>query len=59
MGHSVGLHFDSHYYGIENEDQLSCFIKLDKEHMEKVLRVNIDAFSFHNTIPFTQSCLEY
>ena len=59
MGHSVGLHFDSHYYGIENEDQLSYFIKLDKDYMEKVLRVNIDAFSFHNTTPFTQSCLEY
>lgn len=58
MGHYVGLHFDSHYYGIENENQLSCFIKLDKDYMEKVLRVNIEAFSFHNTTPFTQSCLE-
>ena len=59
MGHYVGLHFDSHYYGIENEDQLSYFISLDKEYMEKVLKVSIDAFSFHNTTPFTQSCLEF
>lgn len=59
MGHSVGLHFDSHYYGIEDENQLSYFINLDKEYMEKVLKVKIESFSFHNTTPFTQSCLEY
>ena len=39
MGHYVGLHFDSNYYGIENEDQLIYFISLDKDYMEKVLKV--------------------
>lgn len=59
MGHCVGLHFDSHYYGIENENQLNEYITLDKEYFERVLKTKIDAFSFHNTTPFTQSCLEY
>lgn len=58
LGHYVGLHFDSHYYGIENESQLNEFISLDKEYFEKVLKTKIETFSFHNTTPFTQSCLE-
>lgn len=58
LGHFVGLHFDSHYYGIENESQLNEYIRLDKEYFERVLKVKIDTFSFHNTTPFTQSCLE-
>lgn len=58
LGHNVGLHFDSHYYGIENENQLNDYIQLDKEYFERVLKVKIDTFSFHNTTPFTQSCLE-
>lgn len=59
LGHCVGLHFDSAYWGITNEDQLNDFIKIDKEYLEKNMGVEIDTFSFHNTTPFTQSCLEY
>ncbi len=59
LGHHVGLHFDSAYWGIKSEDQLNDFILIDKEYMEKNLNVEIDTFSFHNTTPFTQRCLEY
>ena len=59
LGHSVGLHFDSAYWGITSEDQLNDYIILDKEYLEKNMGVRIDTFSFHNTTPFTQSCLEY
>ncbi len=59
LGHHVGLHFDSAYWGINNENQLNDFIIVDKDYMEKNLNVEIDTFSFHNTTPFTQSCLEY
>lgn len=59
LGHCVGLHFDSAYWGITDESQLNDFIILDKEYFEKNLGVKIDTFSFHNTTPFTQSCLEY
>lgn len=59
LGHCVGLHFDSAYWGITSEDHLNDFIKIDKEYLEKNMGVEIDTFSFHNTTPFTQSCLEY
>lgn len=59
LGHCVGLHFDSAYWGITSEDQLNDFIKIDKEYLEKNMNVEIDTFSFHNTTPFTQGCLEY
>lgn len=59
LGHCVGLHFDSAYWGITDESQLNEYIILDKEYFEKNMGVEIDTFSFHNTTPFTQSCLEY
>ena len=59
MGHFVGLHFDCRYWGISDEKQLDDYITLDREYMERNLGVKINAFSFHNTTPFTQSCLEY
>lgn len=59
LGHYVGLHFDSHYYNISEESQLNRYIELDKVYFETVLHVKLDAFSFHNTTPFTQKCLAY
>lgn len=59
LGHHVGLHFDSRYWNITDENQLSDYITIDKEYMEKNLGVELDTFSFHNTTPFTQSCLNY
>ena len=59
LGHHVGLHFDSAYWGICNENDLDKFIAIDRQYLETNLGVEIDTFSFHNTTPFTQSCLEY
>lgn len=59
LGHLVGLHFDSAYWGITSEDQLNDFITLDKDYLNANFGVEIDTFSFHNTTPFTQSCLAY
>lgn len=59
LGHHVGLHFDCRYWGINNEKQLDEYIILDKAYLEKNLGVEIDTFSFHNTTPFTQSCLAF
>lgn len=59
LGHKVGLHFDSAYWGINSEEQLDKYILIDKVYMEDNLGVEIDTFSFHNTTPFTMSCLEY
>lgn len=59
LSHHVGLHFDCRYWGINSEEQLNRYIFFDKEIFEKTLGESIDTFSFHNTTPFTQSCLEY
>lgn len=59
LGHCLGLHFDSHYYDIFDENQLNKYIELDKNYLEAVLGIKIDAFSFHNTTPFTHTCLAY
>jgi hypothetical protein len=59
LGHLVGLHFDCHYWEISDEKELDEYIKLDKDYLEHTFGVEIDTFSFHNTTPFTQSCLEY
>lgn len=59
LGHHCGLHFDCRYWGIKDEKQLDEFITVDRQFLERNLGVEIDTFSFHNTTPFTQSCLEY
>ena len=59
LGHLVGLHFDSHYWGITDEGQLNKYILFDKSVLEANLGVELDTFSFHNTTPFTQSCQSY
>ena len=59
LGHCVGLHFDSAYWGITDESQLNVFITHDKDYLQTSLGVEIDTFSFHNTTKFTQSCLDY
>lgn len=59
LGHHCGLHFDCRYWGITDEKQLDRFIKIDSQYQEANLGVKIDTFSFHNTTPFTQSCLDY
>lgn len=58
LGHWVGLHFDSHYYGITDASQLDQYISLDKQYLEMVMGTNIRVFSFHNTTPFTRGCLD-
>lgn len=59
LGHLVGLHFDCRYWGITDESQLDEYLTVDKDYLERSFGVEIDTFSFHNTTPFTQSCLEY
>lgn len=56
LGHNIGLHFDSHYYNVDNRAKLEKFIVLDKTYLENVFDVKIKVFSFHNTNKFTLSC---
>lgn len=56
LGHNIGLHFDSHYYGITSESNLARFLLKEKELFLGIFDVEIGAFSFHNTTDFTMSC---
>jgi len=56
LGHSVGIHFDAHYYGVDSEQDLDRYLELDRGYFEAVFRTEIKVFSFHNTNPFILSC---
>jgi hypothetical protein len=56
LGHRLGLHFDSHFFEIENEAQLDNCISSEASILRNLLQVPIESFSFHVTTPFTLSC---
>jgi hypothetical protein len=56
QGHAIGLHFDSHFYGIESEAMLENHLREEAQLLSKLLGVKVECFSFHNTTPFTMSC---
>ena len=55
-GHFIGLHFDTHYFNINSEDEIEKFLRIDKEYFESLFGIKIKAFSFHNTDKFVLSC---
>lgn len=56
MGHEIGLHFDSHFFDVQNEEQLERYLLLDADYFQSILGSKVRAFSFHNTTPFILSC---
>jgi hypothetical protein len=58
LGHQIGLHFDTHFWNISNEDELHKHLLTDKKTLETYLQTEIKAFSFHNNNDFTMSCRE-
>ena len=56
MDHKIGLHFDSHFYNIDNEKDLELKLSFEKEVLVKIFSKKIKVFSFHNTNDFTLSC---
>lgn len=54
LGHSIGLHFDVHYYSIESQDEMVRYLAFEKDILEKLFHSNIDVFSFHNTNNITE-----
>jgi hypothetical protein len=51
LGHYCGLHFDTHFWGIRNEDHLTECLLRDKRILEDYFLMEIRSFSFHNTNP--------
>ena len=56
LGHEIGLHFDSHFYNITNENQLESKLILEKNILEKFFSIEIKSFCFHITSDFTINC---
>ena len=59
LGHPIALHFDSHFYDIQNEATLTKYLVFEKTLLENIFEQKIEVFSFHNTNPFTMSCQEW
>ncbi len=49
LGHSIGLHFDVHFWKIKDENELEKYLEIDKSTLEKYFGQEIKVFSFHNT----------
>jgi hypothetical protein len=58
LGHFIGLHFDSEYYGIKDEQNLIKYLSFEKNILEFLFLKPIDVFSFHNPFAFALSCQE-
>lgn len=59
LGHTIALHFDSHYYGISMQSELEHWLVFEKYILETLFNQEIQAFSFHINTPFTKSCTEW
>jgi hypothetical protein len=59
MGHDIGVHFDTHYYNVNTEDKIEQALMLEKYFLQDIFKVEIRAFSFHNTTPFTMNCMNW
>ncbi len=53
-GHALGLHFDTHYHGVENQEQLERLLTREKLILEDCFEVEVPVFSFHITSQVTE-----
>lgn len=59
MGHALGLHFDSHFYGIEDARDLEAKLAFERRVLHETFGREPEAFSFHIATPFTMRCREW
>lgn len=52
LGHEVGLHFDTGYYEIHSEKELTKRLREEKIFVESIFKIRLKAFSFHNPTPY-------
>jgi len=48
LGHSIGLHFDTSFYTISDENSLEQYVSQEKGQIEELFQTTLSAFSFHN-----------
>ena len=56
LGHCLELHFDAHFWGVENEVKLEKYLRIDAGTFATYFDKRPKIFSFHNTNKFTLSC---
>lgn len=56
LGHSLELHFDIHFWGIKNEEDLDKYLRIESQVFKTYFNKEPKVFSFHNTNKFTLSC---
>ena len=56
LGHDVGLHLDTTYYGITSADTLHDIVAWESTLLERVVERPVSAFSFHQPTPFLLGC---
>jgi len=49
LGHALGLHFDTDYYGVGGSKQLEELLARERRVLEEFFESEIRVFSFHNT----------
>lgn len=56
LGHRIALHFDTGFYPIDNEKDLTQYLTREKKILEDFFEQPISVFSFHNPSPFALTC---
>jgi hypothetical protein len=51
LGHAIGLHFESEFYGLEDEAALDAALARERRILEDLLAVPVTAFAFHLSTP--------
>ena len=59
LGHTLGLHFDPHYYGVTTEPELERLLQREHRMAEELFEAPFPTFSFHIATPFTQACRQW
>lgn len=59
LGHAIGLHFDSTFYGIDDENQLEAFLKFEQKIIERTFSQKLNVFSFHDPDGFAMKCRQH
>ena len=56
LGHAIGLHFDHNFHGVNSVPALESALAIERRWLQELYGAEVDAFSFHDPGPFTQTC---
>lgn len=59
LGHEFGIHFDTHFFQIQNEEEIESALEKEKKIVELIFNIQPKVFSFHNTNDFVMGCQKF